>query len=77
MDSLKGGQFRKHTRIKLERRPNTRWDWVGITIILGAAFIAANFVFQENYLFDQASIFQNFLAQEQFESIKSTIQQGR
>ena len=77
MNSLKGGQFRKHTRIGLERRPNTRWDWVGISIILGAAFIAANFVLQEKYLLDQAYAMQNFLSQEQFDFIRSTIQRGR
>ena len=77
MNSLKSEQFRKHTRIRFERRPHTRWDWLGISIIIGAAFIAANLVFQEKNLLDQAYAIQNFLGEEQFDFIRSTIQRGQ
>ena len=77
MNSFKNGQLRKHARIRLERRPHTRLDWLGIAIIISAAFIAVNFVLQEKYLLDQAYALQNLLGQEQFDAIRGTIQRGR
>ena len=67
-------RIRKHMRIRMERRPHVGKDWLGVVIILGAAFLVGNFILRENNLFIEASAIQDIISQEQFEVIRGAIQ---
>ena len=74
MNYLRAEHIKRHTRVRFERRPHTRWDWLGVAIILGAAFIAANFISNQQGVFEDIAALQNFLDGEQKEAIKSMIE---
>ncbi len=64
----------RHVRTRFARRPRIGRDWLGIAIILGAAFLVGNFVLKQSNLFLETSAIQNLISEQQFEIIKSAIE---
>ena len=69
--------FKRHTRVRFENRKHTHYDWLGVAIVISAAFLAANFIFYQQNIYRSSFQFAEIVNQNNFDAFKSNFESNR
>lgn len=67
----------RHMRVRFENRKHTHRDWLGVAIVVSAAFLAANFIFYQQSIYKSSFQFAEIINQRSFETLRGNFDHGR